>query len=88
MKSVMTMIVKEYKAIIIDDEALARKALISLLKEHSDIRVVAEAGCVPEAINVILKNARTGKKGDGIVIIAPVDEVISIKTGGKENDDD
>ena len=47
------MIVKDYKAIIIDDEALARKALISLLKEHSNIRVVAEAGCVPEAINLI-----------------------------------
>lgn len=53
MKSLMIMAVKEYRSIIIDDEVLARKALISLLKEHHNIRVVAEAGSVAEAVRLI-----------------------------------
>jgi len=53
LKLTLTMKVKEHKAIIIDDEALARKALISLLREHPNIKVVAEAECVSDAINMI-----------------------------------
>jgi len=45
--------VKEYKTIIIDDEALARRALLSLLREHQNIKVVAEAGSVTEAVKLI-----------------------------------
>lgn len=41
------------KAVIVDDERLARKDLISLLKEQDNIEVVAEAADVPSAIETI-----------------------------------
>jgi len=41
------------KAVIVDDERLARKDLISLLKEQDNIEVVAEAADVPSAIKTI-----------------------------------
>jgi two-component system LytT family response regulator len=37
------------KALIIDDERLARKELISLLEKHEDIEVVGEAANADEA---------------------------------------
>jgi len=43
----------EYKAIIIDDEELARKFLKSLLMEHPNIKIVGEGGNVPEAKSLI-----------------------------------
>ena len=42
-----------YKAVIIDDEILARKALRKLLGKYSHIEIVGEADCVKTAINVI-----------------------------------
>ncbi|MDT5122232.1 MAG: nitrogen regulatory protein 1 [Acidobacteriota bacterium] len=33
------------------------------------------------ALNAIIKNARTGKFGDGKIFIVPVDDVIRIRTG-------
>ena len=36
---------------------------------------------VDEAVKVIKKNARTNKKGDGIIVISPIEEAISIRTG-------
>ncbi|MFT6964725.1 MAG: two-component system LytT family response regulator [Flammeovirgaceae bacterium] len=41
------------KAIIIDDERLARRELTSLLKKHDDIDIVAEAGNADEAMELI-----------------------------------
>ena len=41
------------KAIIIDDERLARKELNSLLKKHDDIDIIAEAGNADEAAEKI-----------------------------------
>ena len=46
---------KPFKALIIDDERLARKDLISLLSIHDNIVVVGEADDVPSAINAIEK---------------------------------
>jgi len=42
------------KAIIIDDERLARKELTSLLKKHDDIDIIDEASNVDEAVEKIL----------------------------------
>ena len=44
---------KQFKALIVDDERLARKDMISLLSEHDNITVVGEAGDVKTAINAI-----------------------------------
>ena len=44
-----------YSALIVDDERLARKDLISLLEEHPQIKVVAEADLVSTAIAAIKK---------------------------------
>ena len=44
---------REYKAMIIDDEVLARRALRSLLTDHSHIEIVAEAEGVQDAITKI-----------------------------------
>ena len=44
---------KKYKTLIIDDERLARKDLLLLLKEHGNIDVVGEAEDVPSALKAI-----------------------------------
>ncbi|MCA6078336.1 LytR/AlgR family response regulator transcription factor [Fulvivirga sedimenti] len=41
------------KALIIDDERLARKELTSLLKEHREIEVIGEAANIDEAVELI-----------------------------------
>lgn len=44
---------KIWKALIVDDERLVRKDLISLLIPYSNIKVVGEAEDVPSAVNAI-----------------------------------
>ena len=41
------------RTIIVDDERLARKELAELLKDHSDIDIIAEIGNAQEAIEAI-----------------------------------
>lgn len=48
------------------------------------IEFICEDECVEMVKEVILKNARTGHKGDGLVAISPVVEAISIRTGKDE----
>lgn len=48
------------------------------------IELICDDECVEMVKKVILKHARTGYKGDGLVAISPVDEAISIRTGKKE----
>jgi nitrogen regulatory protein PII len=47
--------------------------------------VKLEIVCSDEQVNsirdIIIKNARTGYKGDGIVVISPVEEAIRIRDG-------
>lgn len=45
------------------------------------IEIISPDECVEEIKETILKNARTGHKGDGIIAISPVDEAINIRTG-------
>ncbi len=42
------------RAVIVDDEALARSRLRRLLGEHRDVRVVGEHDCAAEAVDAIL----------------------------------
>lgn len=45
------------------------------------LEIVLEDDSVASAREVILKTARTGRKGDGFVYVSPVDEAIHIRTG-------
>ncbi len=45
------------------------------------IECVLEDSLVDQAVDVIIKAARTNKIGDGKIFIAPIDEVIRIRTG-------
>jgi nitrogen regulatory protein P-II 1 len=45
------------------------------------IELICEDGCVERVKETILKHARTGYKGDGLISISLVREAISIRTG-------
>jgi len=45
------------------------------------IEVVLREDKVDEAVDAILEAARTGKIGDGKILILPVDEAVRIRTG-------
>jgi len=39
---------------------------------------------VPAAIDAILRNARTGETGDGKIFVLPVEHVVRVRTGDKD----
>jgi nitrogen regulatory protein P-II 1 len=45
------------------------------------LEIVLPDGDAERAKEIILKKARTGRKGDGFVYTSPVDEAIHIRTG-------
>jgi nitrogen regulatory protein P-II 1 len=45
------------------------------------LEIVLQDVYVDLAKQMILKTARTGKKGDGLIYVSPVDETIHIRTG-------
>lgn len=45
------------------------------------LEIVLEDEHVELAKETILKTARTGRKGDGLVYVSPVDEAIHVRTG-------
>ncbi len=45
------------------------------------IEIICSDECVEKIKEAILKNARTGHKGDGIIAVSPVEEAINIRTG-------
>ncbi|MCQ9208739.1 MAG: P-II family nitrogen regulator [Omnitrophica bacterium] len=47
------------------------------------LELVCNDKCVEEAVKVIQKEARTGRKGDGIIVISPIEQAIKIRTGRK-----
>jgi nitrogen regulatory protein P-II 1 len=50
------------------------------------VNVVLSDHNVEKAIEAITEAARTGKEGDGLIFVYPVDDIIRIRTGerGKE----
>lgn len=50
------------------------------------IEVVIADEMLSDAINTILKNAKTGTIGDGKIFILPMEEVVRIRTGEKGKD--
>ena len=45
------------------------------------IEVVIADGAVEQAIEAIIKAARTGKIGDGKIFVTPVEQIVRIRTG-------
>jgi nitrogen regulatory protein P-II 1 len=41
---------------------------------------------VERTVDTIIQAARTGKEGDGIIFIYPVDDVVRIRTGERDHD--
>jgi nitrogen regulatory protein P-II 1 len=44
------------------------------------LEIVARDEHIPELIKTIKKNGRTGYRGDGIIIVSPVDEVYKVRS--------
>jgi nitrogen regulatory protein P-II 1 len=45
------------------------------------LTIIAADDRVPEIVDVIMAAARTGKMGDGKIFVAPLEEVVRIRTG-------
>ena len=50
------------------------------------IGLVVTDEMVEEVIEAILKSAHTGKVGDGKIFVAPIEQVIRIRTGERDED--
>ena len=48
------------------------------------LEIVVAAEQVQEALRILLQFAQTGRAGDGMVFISPVEEAIRIRTGQSE----
>jgi nitrogen regulatory protein P-II 1 len=58
-----------------------------LAERHMNVaklEIVVRDDDVERAKEIILKTARTGRKGDGLIYISQVDEVIHIRTGARD----
>jgi nitrogen regulatory protein P-II 1 len=49
------------------------------------VSVVLSERNVEKTVDTIIAAARTGKEGDGIIFVYPVDEVVRIRTGERGN---
>ena len=45
------------------------------------LEIVARDEHIPELTRIIKKNGRTGYRGDGIILVSPVDEVYKVRSG-------
>ena len=50
------------------------------------VEVILNDGLVEQAIEAIVRAARTGKIGDGKIFVSPVDESLRIRTGERGDD--
>lgn len=44
------------------------------------LEIVARDEHIPDLVNIIKENGRTGYRGDGIIIVSPVDEVYKVRS--------
>lgn len=47
--------------------------------------IITEEERVDEIVDIICETARTGNVGDGKIFVTPVDEVVRIRTGERDN---
>lgn len=53
--------------------------------EMVKLEIISPDKDVKKFVKIIEKTAKTGKMGDGIISVSPVEEVIRIRTGEREN---
>jgi nitrogen regulatory protein PII len=49
--------------------------------EDDQLEIICMDECIERVKETILRHARTGYKGDGLIAISPIEEAISIRTG-------
>lgn len=49
------------------------------------LEIVCDENKVNTIVNEIVEKARTGYKGDGIIVVSPVEQVIKIRNGSKQS---
>jgi nitrogen regulatory protein P-II 1 len=47
------------------------------------LEIIARDKHIPELVSIIKKNGRTGYRGDGIIIVSPVDEAYKVRSDEK-----
>jgi nitrogen regulatory protein P-II 1 len=55
---------------------------------HTQIEIFADAGRVEKIVNTIMETAGTGRPGDGIVAVLPVERIYRIRTKGVATPDE
>ena len=60
-----------------------REYLVDLIPKVK-IEVVVKGEDVEDVINIICENAKTGKPGDGKIFVIPVDTVVRVRTGERD----
>jgi nitrogen regulatory protein P-II 1 len=69
------------------DTVAVRRGTKLLLQFHEKVKI--EMACsepfVEPTINAILSSARTGQVGDGKIFVQPLDRVVRIRTGERDN---
>jgi nitrogen regulatory protein P-II 1 len=50
------------------------------------LNIILSDSNVDKAVDAIVKSARTGKEGGGLIFIYPVDDVVRIRTGERGHD--
>lgn len=56
------------------------------LREKARVELVVTDNMVEEVIDTIITTTRTGKIGDGKIFISPIEEVIRIRTGERDQE--
>jgi nitrogen regulatory protein P-II 1 len=55
------------------------------IPEVAKVEVVCQDDCADHAVEVIVRAARTGDPGDGIVFTTPVERAVKIRTGDENS---
>lgn len=45
------------------------------------LELICEEKCVDRILELIVRHARTGHKGDGVVAVSPIERLIKVRTG-------
>ncbi len=64
-----------------DDQVALSSELGSTYTTMVKLEIVCQDDCISMVCDIIRENARTGHKGDGLITISPIEEVIHIRTG-------